>query len=388
MYAVVLLRCADLYPLAGTQGDSADYAVLGQSLFEGDGLVVNGTPMVLFPPGYPGLVGLFQNVFPGRWAGHIVNIAAHAITLFLLFRISTAFFTGLWPWVVILLYAVNSHIIINATNGHSEAIFILTCVWMSSLVIGREDSWTTTTSVLFGSLWGISYLVRPEGLAVGAILFLLMNMKWRKSYANGTAAVVVLCFLMLITPYLVFLRVTTGIWQISGKTYANLVLGEIGSPYQTGGGVSAGRYAILRSIANDPSQALSIGEYLEDPPEKLFSRFPHNAKRLLEIIHHSIHGIGLLLAGLGFWFVTGARRRLGWVLLPILAYSMFFITHRFISIYLWALIIYMTAGFKHTFELISRRWGVSIASRMISTTVVLEVIYEIRSIVKIMVNGI
>ncbi|MCK5146680.1 glycosyltransferase family 39 protein [bacterium] len=92
----------------------------------------------------------------------------------------------------------------------------------------KDEDWKKTACI--GVIFGMAYLTRPEGIGLimvyAGLIALLLFARWLKEHSfdrtlaiSGVSAVV--AFLVIAAPYLIFLKVHSGHWTISGKT-ANL----------------------------------------------------------------------------------------------------------------------------------------------------------------------
>jgi hypothetical protein len=111
-------------------------------------------------------------------------------------------------------------------------------VYLILITLCLYTGWKALTSdsllnyALTGAIVGLAYLTRPEAFAypvffVGAIL--CRNIWQRTAVIKRSAlygGVFLAAFLLLATPYLLYLRSETGTWTISAKTKINTVMGD------------------------------------------------------------------------------------------------------------------------------------------------------------------
>lgn len=367
--------------------DPHEYAHLGKSLWSGEGLRYNNKVDVVLPPGLPIAIGAVDKVIDNlEWSGKIISIVSFFLSLFFLYKIAFFFICNkTYAWLSILLFSTNSNVLINATNGYSDSLFtflFLTLVWLTIYFRRSSKAWS---SGLFVILWSALYYVRPEGILVGLILFcwfllgskLELKVRWLIPFV----------FIILIFPYLFFLKQYTSNWQISGKTYANLVLGELKSPYQNLQSVSntnIPRYRIIESIWNDPSQAKTITEYLNEPENDIVQRIPKNLKDLFLVYWYGFSVIGIILIFMGL-FNTEPEKRffLLSLFLPMTVYLIFFILQRTVAIYHGLCIILITTGFIEMERLLEIKL-VKYKRLILGLTIAVLCLYQSRSVLKIM----
>lgn len=327
--------------------DEFEYSEIGKSLFGGHGISYNGTPDVVLPPGFPIFVGLLHMAgVDGKWAGQGVSLICFFISLMFLASVSRRLFDRALPvTLVLLLFATHTNTLLNATSGKSESCFTaltLALVVVMFRYLRRPQSWNLA---LFSIVWFVLYLVRPEGLLIGLVCAGWMWFQQRSVAAflrQGTGLVV---FAILFLSYGWFLREHTGRWQVSGKAYANLIMGETDSPYQNRlSDATNPRYHIVKDIHDEPSNARSAGEYLAAHWASVVGRVPLNAWRFVEYYWWGISILGMAsgLVGLG----SGLAHRWLWVALwaVSLTHLAFFVLPRTMAIYHWVVSIAMVSG--------------------------------------------
>jgi hypothetical protein len=369
--------------------DAEDYAQIGISLWRGEGIRLNGMPDVILPPGFPAVVGLF-NLFLGDpvWSGKIVCLLSFLLSVFLLFRVSFFFVNQIeFAWAILLLYASNSNSLFSASSGYSESLFtviFLTMVWLV-LIIKNDDRFVISRWMSFTILWALLYYIKPEGLIIGCILFIWLIWFKRISFLKKTWFIP-LVFIILIFPYLFFLKEYTGTWQWSGKTYANLVMGELRGTYQRGIDTRTpeDRYSINDKTVVDPSLSKGLVAYWNEKENDIFERIPVNLAHALNFYWFSLSVIGLILA---FWGIWVSKKDLVFFLLslmfPIAVYLIFFISARTLGIYHWIWAIYMVLGLQAVGSLIESRSNIRWAQLSVSLTVFLIALYQMRGAIKL-----
>jgi hypothetical protein len=151
-------------------------------------------------------------------------------------------------------------------------------------------------------------------------------------------------------PYVIFLKEHTGQWQVSGKVYANLVLGELKSPYRTKGGESTSnvRYRIIAATHRDPTRSGGIATYLKDGDrEDITDRILPNLTTLFRTYWFAVSPVGLGLLVAGFVTLRHSLRPLFLVLLLfILGYALFFVSYRVLASFHWILAIFIAGGIR------------------------------------------
>ncbi len=365
--------------------DPFEYAQLGTSIWSGYGIQFKHVPDVVLPPGFPIVVGLIDLIIEDpEWSGKIVGLCSFLLSLLLVYKIGNFLFEDIGlVWMLLLLFATNSNLLINASNGYSESLFtsvFLLMVWLS--LNHRSD---LIQSVFFGFLWSWLYLIRPEGMIIGFILFVWMVcLKTRIIFVILTP----LIFVILILPYLYFLRENTGVWQFSGKTYLNLVMGELESPYQKKtAGTATERYKIIDRTLADPSLSFGFMTYWQEPENDIFRRIPTNLGKLFMHYVWSFSIVGAALGFLGLFYVKKPYHYFLWLmLLPVLTYVIFFVLPRTVSVFHWIFMIGIVCGIDGLRKLmIGRTMGQKWISGVPWFVGAVIMAYQFRSVIKIII---
>ena len=176
-------------------------------------LIRQGTlPFSSFPPGWPMLAAIAlvfmdcENSLDVLRAGQMANVffgAALPLLTFLLLRRRAGPAWALMGSVFMTVLPLNLLLSKGDLSEMSYACFILTAA-----LLARKK-----TDLSVGLLLGYAYLIRPEAALVAVGLWLISWWQQRKipwMYCLG--------LLLLVGPYLLFIRVTSGIWSLSSKT--------------------------------------------------------------------------------------------------------------------------------------------------------------------------
>ena len=368
--------------------DPHEYAYLGKSLWIGDGLRYNNVPDVVLSPGFPIVIGAVNKIIDNpEWSGKIICMVSFLFSVLLMYNISLSFlFEKKYAIVSVLLFATNSNYLINATNGYSESLFTLAFLAMAfiTLNIRRQNGLSLLQAVIFSALWAILYYIRAEGLIIGIILFFWL--------AIGALQNKILLWLtpivctILILPYLFFLRSYSGHWQLSGKTYLNLVMGELNSPYQKvkQDENTDERYSITHQTHVNPAKSLGFGKYWDQPENDIAQRIAFNLIKWGKIYWLTYSVVGIAVWFLGFYkFNKTNILFLLSLFLPAGVYLMFFILPRTIAIYHWIGIIFMVSGLKNVNLYAESRFHWKYTDKLVWAIVLLISLYQIRSVVKV-----
>jgi hypothetical protein len=371
------------------QDDPYEQAMVGKSMLQGNGIRFHGKPYVILPPGLSAAVGgvdlLVHNL---EWSGKIVSLFSFLSCLFLLRQISSFFFLEKrFIFLPVILFATNSNIMISATNGRSESLFTLTFLGLVYITVISNRKPSAVASIIFAFLWAFFYYIRPEGLVIGGVLFLWLMWEKHSSLSGaGRLLLIPALVLLLIIPYLLFLKQNTGRWQLSGKSYINLVMGELNSPYQKGEPVSERtdpRYLITDRVMDNPRTAKSFTEYWGEPENDIVARIPHNLFNLGKAYWFSFSLVGIILWVWGMTqFNVHENAFLVSVMSTILLYAIFFILLRSVATYHWIVFIYVAAGLQALEHRLKAYRDVKFSLLWIYALTALIVIFQMRSVLK------
>ena len=220
--------------------DGLDYLLPIHNLIKGFGYTINSQPMLVMPPGYGILSYLvFSLVGDIELSGMLVSLLSYILIIPMVYYLSkylwndstailSAFFVTFYPLLLGLSYATLSDVSFSLFFLLSLTVF-LKCFCEKSSVLFY---------ILVGFVLGFSYLIRPEGFLISILALSLLivdsivalfkaktsRIEVFKTIIRPLAAII--SFLLIITPYILFLRHHTGQWTFSGKIAVNLSIGE------------------------------------------------------------------------------------------------------------------------------------------------------------------
>lgn len=303
-------------------GDSLRYLFPVYNLLDGNGYTYRGVPELMYPPG----IGFLA--YPiARIVGDVALSGALLSALCYVLLIPTAYctagslfdrragtlaavFVTFSPWVLRYSY-----------EGLSDVPYTLLYLLSFGLffrVLSTPESFSRYGWL--GALLGVAYLIRPEAFVpavlVIVILVLAVVVRARRASASSSGSIerlypvaTLVLFLLVILPYLVFMKEHVGRWVVSTKTTGNLVMGE---------GVEEGTRHLEKLWMEhpeylDPGYQIDVVDYMESRGSKFFLRVVKNlvdeVRYLARVSLNSLVPL-LLLVGLGV--VTGAGLRRSW----------------------------------------------------------------------------
>ncbi len=215
--------------------DVVAFSRLGKNLIENGKYVFgeNYNMGVFFPPGYPIFIGLVNLLLNDLFlSAKIVSFIAGIISILLSYLIGRELYNKKAGLFAAFVYAIYPVILIISVDGYSDALFF--CFMLLSIYIFiaslRKDS--LILHVLLGISLALSYLTRAEGMFLLLLPVLrVFNVFDRIRTFNKTylfnLCVILIVFILGISPYLIFLKNYTGRLTMSGKDNISILLGEL-----------------------------------------------------------------------------------------------------------------------------------------------------------------
>ncbi|GEM_PF-1589977 len=348
--------------------DAVYYSHLGKNLIE-TGRYAYGENFnlgIFLPPGYPVLIGL-TNLFVDDLfsSSKLVSLIASMITVFLFYLIGKEIYNVEAGLFAAFAYGTHPLILRLSVFGNSEASFLCLLFLSIYIFIALVRRGGFLLYALFGILGGMSYLVRPEGLVL--LILPLLHLaglfggrpRINKAYVMNTCFMV-LVFGLVISPYVLFLKNSTGKFTLTGKSKINLILAQKGGDRDFDQLVSApgnpyDRIAFSLNESKtqvkgfDTNVEFSAIDYVLKDPFSLISRYQRNILRGIAIIFKLIVPILIPLFFTFFYKdLFRNRLRLIFLIMPLLYFSVFcifYIVERHMTLIFSFLILFSSIGF-------------------------------------------
>ncbi|UCC38416.1 MAG: hypothetical protein JSV96_11310 [Candidatus Aminicenantes bacterium] len=211
--------------------DEGYYLILARNLIAGNGYTFNGLPNVVFPPLLPILITSFYLICQDFQFSLIFITALSGCLLGVIFyKIAQKKFSSFIPvlcaFLVLFIYQLNAFLPIYLTpyvqvlyrgSDILNCFLILTSIFFITLLVEKDKN---IFAILAGSFFAFSYLTRPEGILL--FLMILVSLAFLKilsfvSISYKKIFVFFLVFLLFASPYILYLKNTTGKWNLSGK---------------------------------------------------------------------------------------------------------------------------------------------------------------------------
>ncbi len=214
--------------------DEGYYLILARNLAAGAGYGFNGLPNVVFPPFLPFLIaGLNFLVSNLRLSLNLITAFSGSMLGWVAFRLLKKEGTSIYPLLagvfVLFVPALNDFVPVaesytrNLYRGSDILNALLTFSTAYLIVLAIRTN-RARYSILGGIVLGLAYLTRPEGVLLLVLLAgwlgLLGFLRFIRLSIKSTA-LFVCAFLIVASPYLVYLKTVTGRWTFSAKVDAS-----------------------------------------------------------------------------------------------------------------------------------------------------------------------
>jgi len=347
--------------------DAAEYAILGKNLISGNGYVgLSGQVNIVFPPLYPLLVGV-SSVFVKNLelSGRLVSVLFGTLLIIPVYFFSKKIYSQKVAVISSLLVAFYWVLIDYSTVVLTESTYTFLLICGALVGYTALTKQTKALYLLSGIIFGLCYLTRPEGIGYIAVLIfltLIFNLalshnqfeikRLRKTLICCVALLI--GFLVISSPYLLFLHDQSGKWTLGGKGAINIIIGERTSDPLTYEKIAYGLTEDGKEIklGVQIKQGPNIINYIISHPVELAKRYVVNSgKQYLTHIPFIFPPLLILLVGIGLFRRKWTEERLKkefcmalFVAYPLLTYPLFFVNSRFLVPILPIAIIWAANG--------------------------------------------
>ncbi|NOZ69036.1 MAG: glycosyltransferase family 39 protein [Deferribacteres bacterium] len=214
----------------------AFFARLGKNLVE-NGMYAFGENYnmgLFFPPGYPTFVGLMNLLVNDLFlSGKLVSLVASLITIIIFYMIGKEIYNKEAGLFAAFAFAALPLALKMSVVGQTDALFY--CFAFLSIylfiVSARKDN--LLIYIPAGILTGMAYLTRPEGLLLLLLPFLCSDSlnPFRNKRQLLKITIVFSLFILVISPYLLFVQKSTGKFSLSGKSSTAAFIAEMSESY-------------------------------------------------------------------------------------------------------------------------------------------------------------
>jgi 4-amino-4-deoxy-L-arabinose transferase-like glycosyltransferase len=356
--------------------DTVAFSRLGKNLIEYGRYVFgeNYNMGVFFPPGYPAVLGIINLFFNDLFfSAKLVSFIASCMTILLSYFIGKELYNSEAGLFAALVYALYPVILIISVDTYSDALFF--CLQLLSIyifIISLRNN-KLYLFILLGVSIAASFLTRPEGLF---LLFLPVfqvfgvfnkKMHFNKKYLLK-AALISSVFILIISPYMIFVKNYTGKFSMSGKANVSMILGELSDDREYHGIVNAHDNLYDKAaftLVEDKTELIGwnkksnkpLKEYIFNDPVNLLKRYQKNVMREISTLNKLL--IPIILPLFFSFFnrkLFNNKTRLIFIIYPclfFLMYPLFIIIEKQTLAIVVFLVLFSSGGFAKSGSVVS-----------------------------------
>jgi hypothetical protein len=277
-----------------TSPDSYDYMRGGISIWSGQGFQsMSGGAQLLFPPFYPFTIGALNCLLHDPLlSARLISLVSSLVAILLVYFIARTLVPGIPAVIAAWLFALLPLRIWLSSMAWSESIFGLLVLAATLLWIGPSRGWVRAS--FCGLALGAAYLTRPEGFLVFAVLVVggairVWHEQKRARIVLFRALPLLIGFLLLASPYLLYLKAHKGKWQLTGKADVNLAIAS-----QLSAEVPFSR---LRTLSDDNREVNETRQGMD--LRSVLRRTARNTRMALGILTDTVSPFLLIMVGMG-----------------------------------------------------------------------------------------
>jgi len=216
--------------------DEPDMLLLGRNLLSGRGYcIVEGVPDLHYSPLFPLVAGpLYLLTGNPELAGELPYVVFGALLVLPAYLLARRLYGHRVAFICAILLAflpsLTANVLYWGTMTEPLYVFLLLVgLYALSRCLSEES---LALHALCGAAFSLAYLTRPEGIAYVALAFALLALAktWRRTILTGKGlaglVLYILAFLIIASPYILFLYRHTGSWMVSGKPGVTMALGK------------------------------------------------------------------------------------------------------------------------------------------------------------------
>lgn len=267
-----VLRLFWMLRMAPAISFEAEYVRVAENLRAGLGLMSSyGGPETMYAPLYSILIAGFTYVArDAEFAAHLVSLFFGTLLIVPVFLVTQRVYGLRAAYLSAILVALHPLLIARSASIYSEAVY--PTFLMAALYWGIKSLELRSAKHYFfcGAFFGLAYLTRPEAFAYPAFFaFALFAMALLTRRGATTALVapglVLAGFLLIASPYILFLYSHTGQWRLEGKWNMN---------YTAGMRMHAGLSSPQAHYGIDQNQQ-EVGPLLDPERAANYTPYPH-----------------------------------------------------------------------------------------------------------------
>ncbi len=356
--------------------DTVAYSRLGKNLIEYGRYAFgeNYNMGVFFPPGYPVLIGLtnlfFHDLF---FSAKLVSFISSCMSIYLAYLLGRELYNKEAGLFASLLFSIYPTILIISIQGYADAPFFSFLLLSIFVFIKTLRKNRIIYYLLIGTCFGITYLIRPEGLFLLLLPFSqIFGIFDEKIHLHKNHIIkfsfIFIVFGLIISPYIIFVKDYTGRFNLSGKGNISILLGKLSGDYNYHQIVNAPDNPYDRAafkLTEDKTQLsgwnrkknLSFKEYILGDLSGFLRRYQKNLLQEIYTLFKLLSPIALPLFFAFFYRdLFQNRQRFIFLVLPFiyfLMYPMFIIIEKQTLLIVLFLLIFSSGGFSKSKEVIN-----------------------------------
>ncbi len=214
----------------------AFFARLGKNLVENGRYAFgeNFNMGLFFPPGYPlfvGIINLFVNDL--FLSGKLISLIAGVITILLFYMIGKEIYNKEAGLFAAFVFAALPLALKMSVVGQTDALFYCFAFFTIYLFIVSAGKDNIFIYIIIGISIGMSYLTRPEGILLLLLPFLYSDSinPFRNKRQILKICIIFSIFILVISPYVLFLKKSTGKFSLSSKSSVATFIVEMNESY-------------------------------------------------------------------------------------------------------------------------------------------------------------
>jgi len=293
--------------------DGVYYARMAENIISGKGITAGFDVPYAHPPLYPFLMGLFSKFLFNdvEFSGHFISILTFALTVIPLFLLAQSIHGRATAHWASFLYATHGFLLINSNLVMAESLFIffITALiyFVHQFVQDKDGDKEFLRGISIGTLAGLAYLTRPEGLFffTVAVLSILILSTRPLIVRSRVVLISLLSFLVFAVPYASFVYQKAHKLPLTGAMTEMIVMKRMQSS-------SAEQYLEHKKIyegltadkqrmkVEELAEQFDFFDYLKANDFALLKQvLPSLVVRIMGISQYLFGGLGFLLIGAG-----------------------------------------------------------------------------------------
>ena len=254
LFAFVLRLLTARFLMGLIDPEGAEYARIAENILNGNGYVGIAVPgaQLSFPPLFPLLIAAVSLLTHQLdLAGRLISVTMGTLLVLPAYSITLQLYNRKAAYVAALLTACHPLLIGFASTVFSETTYITLVLSGAYWSLRCLSLQAARNFLLAGFCFGLAYLTKPEAALYP---FLTVPLLVAGSFAMDrrqtrrvviSSGILFAAFLLLATPYIVWLSMETGQFRWEGKTPRNIALMI---PYVTGSNSDEAEYGISNSL--------------------------------------------------------------------------------------------------------------------------------------------